>query len=159
MPGVCKMLFTRSQHFCSGFHRQRNLSDQVHTGGPPCLTSQNSSRFCIAKVVERQSSTITQKDYESSLSSACYFWDKKEAEQMRSGVKKKKRGPSVVLQRKKVLSSKLIRAVGSECRNYTSASSQVVWIIICHEYGHRSDVCRSSYFHSFSKELSMFSLA
>ena len=60
--GVCKMLFIRANIFVVAFTGKRNLSDQVHAGGPPCLlTSQNSSRFCIAKVVQRLRRTITQR--------------------------------------------------------------------------------------------------
>ena len=64
---------------------------------------------------------------------------------------KRREGLQLFSRGKRCYPSKLIRTVGSGCRNYTSASSQVVWIIICHEYGHRSDVCRSSYFHNFNQ--------
>ena len=76
------------------------------------------------------------------------------AEQMLNQAKKKRRGPSAVLQRKKVIFQSIDQEGwqwNSGHRNYTSASSEVGWIIISHEHGYRSDVCRSSCFHSFNQ--------
>ena len=59
---VCKTLFTRANIFVVAFTGKRNLSDQVHTGGPPCLlTFQNSSRFCIAKLVQTKAYNYTRR--------------------------------------------------------------------------------------------------
>lgn len=149
------MLFTRANIFVVAFTGKRNLSDQVHTGGPPCLlTVQNSSRFGIAKLVQTQAYNYTRRLHRLQelpvISILLLGWGRGRTD-AELEKQKEERAFSCSPEEKGDILVKLIRTVGSGRRNYTSASFQVVWSIICHEYRHRSDVCRSSYFHNFNQ--------
>ena len=106
---VYKMLFTRANIFVVAFTGERNLSDQVHTGGPPCLlTFQNSSRFCFAKLIQRP------KRFQELpvISISLLRWG---GWQNRCWIRQRKRGEGLQLfsRGKRWYSSQLIRRVGS----------------------------------------------
>lgn len=150
---VFKMLFIRASIFIVASTGSRNLSEQVNTGRPPSLLKfLNSSRFCIAKLIQRQKCTIMQRDFQE-LPVISMLALRQGSVRTDAGLckeKERKEGIQSFSRGRRWCLSKLVRRLGSWHHIYASVSPEVIWIIICYKYGHRSEVCRSSYFYKFN---------